>query len=1118
MRTPRLARLTASFALAASLSLPAISPAQTIPNPSFETDAFTVAPGYSSGNGPITGWTSSKPASTGLNPASGSPFANNGTIPAGTNVAFIQSTAGGTDLGTTISGLTGGTAYRVSFRANARGSQNPTLKVSIDGSPVNTSVNFAAPAPGGVITSVNSANPYHYVEFEFTAAGATAALGLVNDAAGDNTVCVDDFQIALASDPLPPAIVGSRWTGDADSGVDSAYRYTHAHTFGNTRVNATVNGVLFTPTTGANPNVLDHMTWAGFASLFNDQTRTMTGGSNAVGRSFMFGGPNMSVQIKGLKPNTTYVATVYGVAWSDAGARNADFSGTAGGGPVNVNLNSYGSTNGIIVRYRYTTDGAGAPVTLNYIQSAGSAGSFHTAAFSNREAAPGTGPNPWSTAAWNDNATSGVNEGANYEYTHAYNLNSASNALVNGVTFLGRTGGNGVNPPGPVNFAMAGFGTGFANDANNVVNDGGSRTLANDFLYNGFPGALTLTGLTPGTEYQLTLFTVGWDDTPIRVTSYVGYHQTGAVYSQNIYGNNNGMRVNYVYTAPASGSITITTNPLSVAEGSMHLYAFANRKTTPDTTLAVTAHPQPVFVTTPSGSAVFSASGSGNLPLTYQWLKNGNPIPGETGTTSQTTTLTINNVGPGDVADYSCSFTGSGGQGTVTSNAARLHYIPDRVPGLFDSGVGNNGSVLPDGGSDPHYIITVNPDGPPLVPATVHDSTIFPIVAGPWLANSALSKWIAPQFNTVASQGEGVDAGAGPGVYVYRTTFNLTGYDLSTVRITGGWATDNLGVNIHVNGQPTGNINATQFPALTPFTINSTNATFQTGVNTLEFHVQNQTVTPGYTGLRVEGLAGYGSINPGTAPYIATQPVDTAIPWLGSNTLTVSAGGSATLTYQWFRNSSPVPGASGPSLLINADDAIKAGNYTVQVTNGVTSVTSNVAVVSFTGVPLQAGAITMSLEPGSSGKVTVASVLAQASGAVGPVQLAGVPSSSVQGGTISLVDGWIVYQPVAGFSGADSFEYFIEDSVTTATGTVSVAVAHGVGETFNILGIVNEGAGKRVTSLGIPGRSYQVQSTENLTTWSNLGPPQVCPNSGVISVLDPGPLPPSRFYRTIESP
>ena len=65
-----------------------------IPNPSFEADTFTVFPGYVSGNAPITGWASGDPARSGINPGGGSPFADNGVIPNGSQVAFIQNSAG----------------------------------------------------------------------------------------------------------------------------------------------------------------------------------------------------------------------------------------------------------------------------------------------------------------------------------------------------------------------------------------------------------------------------------------------------------------------------------------------------------------------------------------------------------------------------------------------------------------------------------------------------------------------------------------------------------------------------------------------------------------------------------------------------------------------------------------------------------------------------------------------------------------------------------------------------------------------------------------------------------------------------------------------------------------
>src|SRR5258705_12954506 len=110
--------------LALALTFAALSGfAQTIPNPSFEADTFTVSPGYISGNAPITGWTANTSSRVGLNPSGGSPFADNGAIPNGNNVAFIQNDStvvGGVTLSTPINGLVAGQEYKVTFRVNAR--------------------------------------------------------------------------------------------------------------------------------------------------------------------------------------------------------------------------------------------------------------------------------------------------------------------------------------------------------------------------------------------------------------------------------------------------------------------------------------------------------------------------------------------------------------------------------------------------------------------------------------------------------------------------------------------------------------------------------------------------------------------------------------------------------------------------------------------------------------------------------------------------------------------------------------------------------------------------------------------------------------------------------------
>ena len=74
-------------------------------NPSFEEDIFSTWPGYVSDNWDITGWTAL--GGHGLNPVQDgrSPFADNGMIPHGAQVAFMQQNGA---LSQTVTGLTTG--------------------------------------------------------------------------------------------------------------------------------------------------------------------------------------------------------------------------------------------------------------------------------------------------------------------------------------------------------------------------------------------------------------------------------------------------------------------------------------------------------------------------------------------------------------------------------------------------------------------------------------------------------------------------------------------------------------------------------------------------------------------------------------------------------------------------------------------------------------------------------------------------------------------------------------------------------------------------------------------------------------------------------------------------
>src|SRR6185369_7746166 len=81
-----------------------------IVNPSFEADTFTVFPGYVSGNGPITGWNAL--GGHGINPGGGSPFADNGVIPNGSQVSFMQADGTNSQL---VSGFSVGAEYYLHY-------------------------------------------------------------------------------------------------------------------------------------------------------------------------------------------------------------------------------------------------------------------------------------------------------------------------------------------------------------------------------------------------------------------------------------------------------------------------------------------------------------------------------------------------------------------------------------------------------------------------------------------------------------------------------------------------------------------------------------------------------------------------------------------------------------------------------------------------------------------------------------------------------------------------------------------------------------------------------------------------------------------------------------------
>ena len=119
--------------------------------------------------------------------------------------------------------------------------------------------------------------------------------------------------------------------------------------------------------------------------------------------------------------------------------------------------------------------------------------------------------------------------------------------------------------------------------------------------------------------------------------------------------------------------------------------------------------------------------------------------------------------------------------------------------------------------------------------------------------------------------------------------------------------------------------------------------------------VMNATVSDVDT-LAADDIAGARAIyDPATvviAPTISAQPASQTVTAGTAVSFSVTAAGTAPLSFQWYRNSlTAIPGATGASLTLAAVAASDAGNYTVTVSNAAGSATSTAAVLTVNPAP-----------------------------------------------------------------------------------------------------------------------------------------------------------------------
>jgi hypothetical protein len=396
-------------------------------------------------------------------------------------------------------------------------------------------------------------------------------------------------------------------------------------------------------------------------------------------------------------------------------------------------------------------------------------------------------------------------------------------------------------------------------------------------------------------------------------------------------------------TSP-SYTTAATTLSDSGATFSVQVSNEAGSTTSTPATLTVTATPvAPVITTQPKdqsvtvgASATFTVVASGTTPLTYQWAKGGSVITGATGA-SYTTPATV-------IGDSGSTFSVevSNAAGNITSSTATLTVSAAAVAPTITTQPQNQSvtvgatatfTIVASGTAPLTYqwsksgsAITGATSASYTTPATVigDNGATFSVevsnAAGNITSTSATltvsAVAVAPTITT-QPQNQSVIAGA---------TATFTVVAAGTAPLTYQWSKGGSVIT-----------GATSASYTTPATaIGDSGSTFTVKVSNSAGSATSIAAT-----LTVTAAA--------TPPTITTQPQNRSVSAGATATFSVVASGTAPLSYQWSKNASAIAGATSASYTTPATVTGDNGSaFTVQVSNGAGSITSNAAILTVT--------------------------------------------------------------------------------------------------------------------------------------------------------------------------
>lgn len=373
-------------------------------------------------------------------------------------------------------------------------------------------------------------------------------------------------------------------------------------------------------------------------------------------------------------------------------------------------------------------------------------------------------------------------------------------------------------------------------------------------------------------------------------------------------------------------SATLSLSNVQASDGATYSVVVSNgtgSATSADATLTVLVSPaittQPVDQSVAvGGSATFTVVATGTAPLSYQWRKGGADISGVT-----SATLSLSNVQAADDSAYSVVV--SNGAGSVTSADAVLTVLVP--PSITTQPVGQSVAV---GGSATFTVVATG-----TAPLNYQWKKGGVDLAG---ATSATLSLTNVQASDGATYSVVVSNGAG----------SVTSADATlAILVPPAITTQPLGQSVTVGGSVTFTAVASGSPAPTyqwrkdGADISGATASSLTLVGIGAGDAGSYTVV-------ATNAAGTATSDPAvlvvnTPVSISTQPQSTSV-LVGANvTFSVTAAGTAPLSYQWKKNNVALNGETASTLTLTSVQLTDSGDYTVVVTNPAGAVTSDIA-------------------------------------------------------------------------------------------------------------------------------------------------------------------------------